>query len=131
LCARLRDALEEIASQHDLESTWRSDGDAAPKCSPQTAEQIHNIVREALVNAARHANAKRVSVHVGKEGENYFVTVEDDGKGFDTSQPEPSGHFGLRVMQARAAHIGGRLEVESEQGRGTRVRLTFPNGETE
>lgn len=131
LCARLRDALEEIASQHDLESTWRSDGDAAPKCSPQTAEQIHNVVREALVNAARHANAKRVSVHVGKEGENYFVTVEDDGKGFDTSQPEPGGHFGLRVMQARAAHIGGRLEVESEQGRGTRVRLTFPNGETE
>ncbi|GAB4461711.1 MAG: hypothetical protein Kow0070_19690 [Anaerolineales bacterium] len=131
LCARLRDTLEKIASQHDLESVWRSDGDSAPECSPQTAEQIHNVVREALVNAARHANAKRVSVQVGKEGENYFVTIEDDGKGFDTSQPEPSGHFGLRVMQARAAHIGGRLEIESERGRGTRVRLTFPNGETE
>jgi two-component system nitrate/nitrite sensor histidine kinase NarX len=125
LCARLRDTLEKIASQHDLESVWRSDSDTAPECPPQTAEQIDNVVREALINAARHANAKRVSVHVGMDGEDYFVIVEDDGKGFDASQPEPSGHFGLRVMQARAAHIGGRLEVESEQGRGTRIRLRW------
>ena len=111
LCTRLRDTLDEIASQHDLESVWRSDADSAPDCSPQTAEQVYNITREALVNAARHANAKSVSVQVGQSDGNYFVTVEDDGKGFDTTQPAPGGHFGLQIMQARAKHIGGEIEL--------------------
>jgi nitrate/nitrite-specific signal transduction histidine kinase len=125
LCTRLRDTLDEVASQHDLESVWRSDTDSAPDCSPQTAEQVYNITREALVNAARHANAKQVSVKVGRGDQNYFVTVEDDGNGFDTSQPAPDGHFGLQIMQARAKHIGGEIEVQSAPESGTRVTLRW------
>ena len=127
LCTRLRDTLDEIASGHDLESVWRSDRDSAPECSPQTAEQVYNITREALVNAARHANAKQVSLHVGRDGKNYFVTIEDNGKGFDTTQPAPGGHFGLQIMQARAKHIGGRVELQSKLGGGTRVTLIWSN----
>ena len=125
LCTRLHDTLDEIASQHDLESVWLSDADSAPDCSPQTAEQVYNITRESLVNAARHANAKSVSVQVGQNNGNYFVIVEDDGKGFDTTQPASSGHFGLQIMQARAKHIGGEISLQSRQGSGTRVTLTW------
>jgi two-component system nitrate/nitrite sensor histidine kinase NarX len=125
LCARLRDTLDEVASQHDLESVWRSDADSAPDCSPQTAEQVYNITREALVNAARHANAKQVGLQVGRSNENYFVTVEDDGIGFDTTQPAPGGHFGLQIMQARAKHIGGEIEVQSTPESGTRITLKW------
>ena len=125
LCMRLHDTLDEVASQHDLESLWRSDADSAPDCSPQTAEQVYNITREALVNAARHANAKQVSMQVGRSNENYFVIVEDDGNGFDTTQPAPSGHFGLQIMQARAKHIGGEISIQSTPGSGTRVTLTW------
>lgn len=125
LFTRLRDLAEETASQHDLRLVWRSDSDAAPKCSPQAAEQVYNITREALVNAARHAGAKQVGVHAGRSNGNYFVIVEDDGQGFDASQPEPSGHFGLQIMQARAKHIGGNVEIESTIGRGTQVKLTW------
>lgn len=125
LCTRLRDTLDDVASQHDLESVWRSDASAAPDCSPQTAEQVYNITREALANAARHANAKQVSVQVGRSNENYFVTVEDDGNGFDITQPAPGGHFGLQIMQARAKHIGGEIEVQSMLGSGTRITLTW------
>ena len=125
LCTRLRDTLEEVASQHNLESVWRSDTDSAPDCSPQTAEQVYNITREALVNAARHANAKQVGVQVGRSNENYFVTVEDDGIGFDTTQPAPGGHFGLQIMQARAKHIGGEIEVQSTPESGTRITLKW------
>ncbi|MBI1793257.1 MAG: type IV pili methyl-accepting chemotaxis transducer N-terminal domain-containing protein [Chloroflexi bacterium] len=131
LCTRLRDTLDEVASQHDLESVWRSDADAAPDCSPQTAEQVYNITREALTNAARHANAKQVSVQVGRSNENYFVTVEDDGNGFDITQPAPGGHFGLQIMQARAKHIGGEIEVQSTPGSGTRITLMWPIEERE
>jgi signal transduction histidine kinase len=125
LCTRLHDTLDEIASGHDLESVWRSDVDSAPECSPQTAEQVYNITREALTNAARHANAKKVSVQVGRSNENYFVTIEDDGKGFDTSQPALGGHFGLQIMQARAKHIGGEISIQSAPGSGTHVTLTW------
>lgn len=125
LFTRLHDLAEETASQHDLELVWRSDSDAAPECSPQAAEQIYNITREALVNAARHADAKQVGVHAGRSNGNYFVIVEDNGQGFDASQPEPSGHFGLQIMQARAKHIGGNVEIESAIGRGTKVKLTW------
>ena len=128
LCIRLRDTLDEIASQHDLESVWRSDADSAPECSPQTAEQVYNIAREALVNAARHANAKMVSVQVGRSDGNYFVTIEDNGQGFDTTQPAPGGHFGLQIMQARAKHIGGMIELQSISGHGTRIMLMWPVG---
>jgi signal transduction histidine kinase len=125
LCTRLRETLEEIASGHDLESVWRSDADPAPECSPQTAEQVYNITREVLTNAARHANAKKVSMQVGRSNENYFVTIEDDGKGFDTSQPALGGHFGLQIMQARAKHIGGEISIQSALGSGTHVTLTW------
>jgi signal transduction histidine kinase len=125
LCANLREALDQIASEHSLKAEWRVDADAAPECSPQAAEQVYNITREALVNAARHANAKQLSVQVGRNNGDYFVIIEDDGQGFDTSQPAPGGHFGLRIMQARAKHIGGRVEIQSMTGRGTRVTLVW------
>jgi nitrate/nitrite-specific signal transduction histidine kinase len=125
LWTRLRETLDELASQHDLKLVWRSDADSAPDCSPQTAEQVYNITREALINAAHHANAKQVSVQVGQNNGNYFVIVEDDGNGFDTSQPAPGGHFGLQIMQARAKHIGGEISLQSTLGSGTRVTLTW------
>ncbi|MFT3894935.1 MAG: type IV pili methyl-accepting chemotaxis transducer N-terminal domain-containing protein [Anaerolineales bacterium] len=125
LCLRLRDTLDEIAREHNLKAEWRMDAEFVLQCSPQTAEQVYNITREALINAARHANAKTVSVRVGHMEENYFVSIEDDGKGFDTSQPAPGGHFGLQIMQARAKHIGGKIELQSVPGQGTRLTLKW------
>ncbi|MBL8078179.1 MAG: type IV pili methyl-accepting chemotaxis transducer N-terminal domain-containing protein [Anaerolineales bacterium] len=125
LCTRLHDTLDEVASQHDLESVWRSDVDSAPDCSLQTAEQVFTITREALTNAARHAHAKKISVQVGQQDGNYFVMIEDDGQGFDTSQPAPGGHFGLQIMQARAKHIGGEIGIQSMPGSGTCITLTW------
>lgn len=125
LCTRLHDTLDEIASQHDLKSVWRSDNDSAPDCSPQIAEQVYNITREALTNAAHHASAKQISVQVGGKDGNYFVTIADDGKGFDISQPAPGGHFGLQIIQARAKHIGGEIEIQSTLGSGTRITLKW------
>lgn len=125
LSIRLRNTLNEIASQHNLKADWRMDAESGPQCSPQTAEQVYNITREALVNAARHANAKMVSVRVGQREGTYFVSIEDDGVGFDISQPAPGGHFGLQIMQARAKHIGGRIELQSTPGCGTRLTLIW------
>jgi len=130
LSIRLRETLDEFASQHDLEIEWQSDVESAPDCSPRTAEQVLNITYEALKNVAHHAEAKHVTVRLGRINGHYLVAVEDDGRGFDPSAPEPNGHFGLRIMQARAAHIGGQIEISSRRGEGTRLELRWLAEET-
>ncbi len=126
LCFRLRDSVDEFASEHDLKVAWKTDTESSPNCSRQTADQVLNVTREALNNIARHAQARQVTVRMGKMDSYYSVSVEDDGRGFDSSQAGPQGHFGLQIMQARAAHIGGQVEVESTPKSGTRVTLTWP-----
>ncbi|HEX8993267.1 MAG TPA: ATP-binding protein [Anaerolineales bacterium] len=126
LCTRLHQTAAAFAADHHLEIDWQADAATQPKCPPQTAEQVLNIASEALNNVVHHAQAQQVRLRVGHTPDAYFVSVEDDGRGFDPSQPEPNGHFGLQIMQARAAHIGGRLEIESRPGGGTRVILTWP-----
>ena len=125
----LQEAVEEFRQETGLCVEWQAETDAAPDCPRQVVEQALSVTREALKNAARHAEANHVTVKLGRAKGQYFVVVEDDGRGFDSSQPEPSGHFGLQIMRTRAAHIGGELVVESAPGTGARVTLTFPNGE--
>jgi two-component system nitrate/nitrite sensor histidine kinase NarX len=129
LRARLQNAVEEFKKETNLYVHWQPEMESAPDCSRQVAEQVLNVTREALKNVAHHSEAKNVTARLGQTNGHYFIVIEDDGKGFDTSQPEPSGHFGLQIMQARAAHIGGELLIESASGAGSRVTLTFPNSE--
>ncbi len=126
---RLRDLVDEFASTGELKVAWQSEADSTPEPSPQVAEQVLNITREALNNVLRHAQAKQVKVTLGQVADGYFVSVEDDGVGFDPAQSAPRGHFGLHIMRARAAHIGGELCIDSAPGAGTRLTLTFPGGE--
>ncbi|HUH98508.1 MAG TPA: GAF domain-containing protein [Anaerolineales bacterium] len=128
LCDGVQTSVNEFASENKIPVIWHIDRDALPKCSSRTAEQVLNITQEALKNVAHHAQAQHITVGVGQIDDQSFIAVEDDGIGFDTSRPEPSGHFGLQIMQARAAHIGGTLEIESTPGKGTRLLLRWPNG---
>ena len=82
------------------------------------------ILKEALHNAQRHAEAGRVDVRLGRDGADLVLVVEDDGVGFDPAAVA-SGH-GLRSLRTRAERVGGALAVDSAPGRGTRVRLAVP-----
>jgi signal transduction histidine kinase len=127
----LHEALDEIATQHNLKADWRVDNNALTECSPQVAEQVYKITREALINVAKHASAQQVRVQIGQSDFHNYVLIEDDGHGFDASQAAPGGHFGLHIMDARAKHIGGRIEIESALGHGTRVTLLWPQETSE
>lgn len=89
-------------------------------------EQIHllQIVREALSNCARHAQASQAWVHLRQSGEEVELLIEDDGcgidPGFDSRQ-----HHGLNIMQERARSLGGKLAIDSRLPHGTRVHLLF------
>jgi signal transduction histidine kinase len=87
------------------------------------------ICREALTNAVRHAAPTTIVVELSYEPEQITLTVLDNGRGMDDfqlSRAASDGHWGVVGMRERAALLGGRLEVESALGRGTRVTLQLP-----
>jgi nitrate/nitrite-specific signal transduction histidine kinase len=90
-----------------------------------------NIVREAVSNALRHASARHIDVRLAKTpavpGEtttSWTVSIDDDGRGFDRKQVNGHGR-GLKNLMARAAELGGRSEITSRPGEGTRVVVEF------
>jgi PAS domain S-box-containing protein len=86
----------------------------------ETGTELLRILQEAITNARRHSGAQRVSVTLKVEGRDLVAEVSDDGRGFG---PQPTPGVGLSSMRERAAIIGGELEIESEPGQGTSVRL--------
>ena len=85
--------------------------------------QVSRVIQEALTNARRHSGAKRISVSIRMEEDDLLAEVGDDGVGFGTDVPRG---VGFASMHERAALVGAHLEIESEEGRGTSVRLRMP-----
>jgi signal transduction histidine kinase len=98
--------------------------------TPLSGRVRHNlflIVREAVNNAVKHAQATLVRLHVSIGNGTMTIRVEDDGQGFDPTQPADDGHHsGLANMRRRADDIGGTLALTSRPGSGTRVEITAP-----
>jgi signal transduction histidine kinase len=90
------------------------------------------ILKEALANAAKHSGASRVGLALTADNGVLRAEVEDDGRGFATSTPGSStvarGGNGLENMRSRAEEAGGRVEISSVPGAGTRVTVWIPLG---
>jgi PAS domain S-box-containing protein len=84
---------------------------------------ILRVIQEALTNTRRHSGARNVWVSLRAEGDRLVAQVADDERGFG-AESDPG--VGLGSMRQRALRLGGELEVESEPGEGTRVRLRIP-----
>jgi ligand-binding sensor domain-containing protein len=100
-----------------------------PRPSPEEVErQLIKIAREAVSNAARHAQASNISVEVGYEDSSLRLRVRDDGRGFDPDESLhiAEGHCGLTSMKERAVEIGARLSISSAFGQGTQVEAVVP-----
>ena len=92
------------------------------------------VIREALVNAAKHAHAGTVTVSVEASPGVLTVEVGDTGRGFDPDSGaigEPRRNFGLEMIRKRVAEVGGTLSVQSAPGKGTRVSARLPVRERE
>jgi len=85
---------------------------------------LFRIVQEALNNVAKHAQAQRVEVVLARDREGVTLRVADDGRGFDPQAPRSGTHLGLWSMQERVEQLGGRFEVESAPGKGTKLVIT-------
>lgn len=88
--------------------------------------QLLRIVGEALTNARRHSNSKKISVSFTASDEGVTIEVSDDGLGFDARKVRSSDGTGIRGMHERAAIAGAVLDIQSRPGAGTLVRVELP-----
>ncbi len=95
---------------------------------PATQAELHQIAQEALNNALKHAHAQTVHVRVHFGDAVARLEIQDDGAGFDPAAVESGGGLGLPGMKERVQKLGGRLEIRSAPGKGTKVAVEVPTG---
>lgn len=124
----LGDALRAAADRYETAFTGRTEvlvPDDLPELGPPVVEALAGAVGEALTNAGKHASAGRVVVYVEPTDDGVFVSVRDDGVGFDPAAVVEG--VGLpRSIRGRIQEVGGDVEVAATPGRGTEVRITVP-----
>jgi signal transduction histidine kinase len=114
---------EEVGATSHIAIEVQVDGALSAILSSRSHE-IVQLTREALSNVTRHSRATHAAVRLSRRGANAVLAIEDDGIGFD-ARGSSSGS-GLRNMRERAAAIGGALRISSSNGKGTKLRFTFP-----
>jgi len=103
----------------------RCEPGVADRLTAAQAVQLANIAREALSNSLRHGKPQAVTITLRAERENVVLEISDDGAGFDSKSPNGSG-IGLASMLSRTQEAGGKLEVQSSPGKGTRIVVRVP-----
>jgi len=129
--AAIQSAGEQQAQQHDAAFHFETDHQVMT-LDDNTRILIFRIVRELLCNIWKHARACNATVSICRVGEHLQLTVKDDGVGFDTTNIGrgfgPRGGFGIFSIREQITGIGGRFQVVSSTGAGTRVVVTAPLG---
>lgn len=120
LVMKIRSVAESLLGEHFV---MRTEGvSSLHRLSMPERRELLLICKELLHNAARHAQADTVAITIDARGSALNLVVEDDGKGFDPDRASPGN--GLPNLRERARRLGGRLEIESRPGGGTRARFT-------
>jgi len=89
-----------------------------------TALNLYRITQEAICNALRHSRAQRIEIKLSGVGEQYTLSVEDNGVGFPDQSIKTSGTLGLRSIRCRADLIGAEIEVRENPEGGTSIVVT-------
>ena len=131
LAEALRRLVDAWGREHGVPATFAANC-AGQRFPARVEAGLYRVAQEALANIARHAAADQVTVLMSHRDGQVGLLVEDDGIGFDTSAPiqgSARGGFGLVGLRERVALLGGSLNVQSGDGRGTSVHVTVPDGE--
>jgi PAS domain S-box-containing protein len=100
------------------------------RLAPVLENAVYRICQEALTNAARHSQAKKVRLSLVQIEDRIRIEVRDWGVGFDTKAAE-RGRFGLEGIRQRARILGGKCKINSKPGEGSRIRVELPMLECE
>ncbi len=128
-----RQDLEQIIGEYAAKAAARSDfsvnvrtSGQPQSLSPRRSRQIVYILREALNNVEKHAEAEQVDIFLQYAEDEFRLTVRDDGAGFQPGTVVMEGRYGVAIMGERAGAVNGDLAIRSSPGQGTEVTLRLP-----
>ena len=124
--ARLLPALRDLVSREIWKTPCRLE--LKTKLNLQddaVASHVYRLLREAVINAHKHAQAKEIVVEISQSNGKIIFSVTDDGVGLPAGRNNSPG-LGFHIMNSRARSLGGRLEIRRPQHGGTRVALYLP-----
>jgi len=121
LAAALEARLEAVEGRAGLKTDFKVEGEG--RLVPEIEEELYRIAQEALNNALKHAQARRITVSLRQDQRTVTLEITDDGIGFDPTTARDQGGLGLSGMEERAAQLGARLTVQSRPGEGTTIRV--------
>jgi signal transduction histidine kinase len=84
------------------------------------------VLQELINNIMKHAQATEVTIQLIREGAEFTIMIEDNGKGFDVQKIKKEGGIGLKNIESRVAYLNGRIDYDSQPGRGTTVTVDIP-----
>jgi signal transduction histidine kinase len=125
LAVQLTELVRAIESAGALRFSVSVDEATVVQLSPEQADNLLQIAREALSNALRHSRARVGSLKLQAVPDGIVLEIIDDGVGFDPREPQQGGR-GLRNVESRARQIGATVEIQSAPGHGTRVMIHVP-----
>ncbi len=119
----LTQMIRQLAEQSDAKIELNSE---LSSLELNAHQQVHllQLIREATINAIKHANAENITIDCVVDEEVTTVTVSDDGVGFDAVN-EKINHYGMSIMQERAARLNGELDIQSKPNGGCLVKLQY------
>lgn len=126
----LEQALGAVARQAGRQGGFEVEIDIDPGALGRNDELVLALARELLSNAARHSGAEHVALRLAPRGDALELVVSDDGRGMPPERPREAlatGHIGLASVAQRVEAAGGELDIDSEPGRGTTVRVELPS----
>jgi signal transduction histidine kinase len=124
---QLDQALRELCTQFQGRSQVLTVVDIDPQIAAELASRatdVVQLVREALSNVGRHAEATTCRISLRRTEQGAELEIDDDGRGFDASIPSPG--MGLANLRDRVAALGGSLEITGVEGIGTTLRAQLP-----
>jgi two-component system NarL family sensor kinase len=116
--------VEQWRADHDIDIHLTISG--GKKHLPARIEVgLYRIISEALANIARHSGAGHATMQLDARNDEVCLRIADDGTGFDPSEVQ-EGRYGLIGLNERVYLLGGRLDLQSEQGKGTELNVVIP-----
>jgi PAS domain S-box-containing protein len=125
LWAALEWQAQEFVASAELVLDWQLALDESLELPEPLAMAVFRIFQEMLSNVGRHAHAQRLQVHIGLQRGVLTLAVQDDGQGATPQAFEAADAYGIMGMRERAGHFGGRIDITSAPGAGTRMCLSI------
>ena len=129
LIPTLRWYIQNFSNRLNIDSQFQVIG-FEEKLPPQIETAFYRIVQEALNNISKHAGANRVEIFFEHRDSTICASITDNGRGFDLDRvyhpASPGRGFGIIGMQERVSLLGGKMDIQSSPGRGTRIHIKVP-----